>query len=102
MKCPICKKGTMQVFKDRMPIEHIEYEAYRCSMCGEELLDMRQVGALAKEYRKLQKAKEITFAKWGNSIAVRIPNSIVEELQITPGKRAIIRKDKLGIVIRTA
>ena len=99
MKCPLCNKGTMEVIKDIMEQDSIAFEAYRCSHCGEEIMDMQQLKRLAAKYRKLRKAKEITFAKWGNSIAVRIPHEIVSEYKITSGKQGIIMKEKEGIKI---
>jgi len=43
---------------------------------------MKQLKVLASKYRKLRSAKDITFTKWGNSIAVRIPSEIVDEYNI--------------------
>ena len=63
---------------------------------------MKQLKILAHKYRELRKAKEITFAKWGNSLAVRIPNEIAEDLRIVEGKHGILTKDKKGIRIVTA
>jgi len=35
----------------------------------------------------------------GNSIAVRIPSSYVKELKITPGKSAVLMKERNGLRI---
>ena len=99
MKCPICNKGEMEKIKDIIKQDGIEFEAFKCRSCGEEIMDMRQLKTLAQKYRKLRKAKEITFAKWGNSIAVRIPGEIVNEYNLTSGKHGIMTKDKDGIKI---
>jgi len=99
MRCPICKKGNMERIKNSMDQDNIEFEAYKCKNCGEEIMDMKQLKVLASKYRKLRKAKEVTFAKWGNSIAVRIPSEIVQEYKITSGKQGIITKEKEGIKI---
>ena len=99
MKCPICKKGKMAKVKNIMEQDGIEFEEFKCSSCGEEIVDMKQLEALADKYRKLRKAKEITFAKWGNSIAIRIPSDIVDEYKITSGKHAILTAEKRGIKI---
>ena len=98
MECPICK-GKMEKIKDKLKEDRIEFEAYRCLSCGEEIIDMKQLKSLADKYRKLRKAKDITFAKWGNSIAVRIPSEIAEEFNIKSGKPGILTKDKEGIKI---
>lgn len=99
MKCPICQKGEMKKIKEIIKQDKIEFEAFKCSICNEELMNMKQLKSLANKYRQLRKAKEITFAKWGNSIAVRIPNEIVEEYKITSGKQGILIKNKEGIKI---
>ena len=82
-----------------MEQDEIEFEAYKCSSCGEEIVDMAQLKVLAKKYRELRKAKEVTFAKWGNSIAIRIPRNIVKEYNIKSGKSAILTTDNKGIKI---
>ena len=97
MKCPVCQKGDMEKKKDVIEQDKVEFEAFKCSECGEEIMTMKQLKALAGEYRKLRNAKEVTFAKWGNSIAVRIPSDIAEEYHIFAGKHGILTKDKEGI-----
>jgi DNA-directed RNA polymerase subunit RPC12/RpoP len=99
MKCLVCRKGKMKTFVDRIPNEKIDFEFYRCLNCGEEILDMQQLKVLANKYKRLRKAKEITFSKWGNSIAVRIPNDIVKNYKIKSGKHGTIIKEKEGIKI---
>lgn len=89
----------MEMKKDIIEQDGVEFEAYRCSKCGEEIMTMKQMRVLAGKYRKLRNAKEITFAKWGNSIAVRIPSDIAEEYHISEGKRATMTRDKKGIRI---
>jgi transposase-like protein len=102
MKCPICNKTEMERVKDVVEQDGIEFEAFKCASCGEEIMDMKQLGTLASKYRKLRKAKEITFAKWGNSIAVRIPSDLAKEYHIEAGKSGILTKDKEGIKIISA
>ncbi len=99
MKCPTCKKGEMVKKKDVMKEDGVSYEYYFCSLCKEEILDMGQLQSIAKKYRKLRKAKEVTFSKWGNSIAVRIPNEIAQDLSIRPGNHGLLQKEKKSIKI---
>lgn len=99
MKCPSCSKGTMKKIKDSIEQDDIDFESYQCTTCGEEILTMQQMKVLAHKYRNLRRSKEITFAKWGNSLAVRIPNEIVTELNISEGKHGILTRDKKGIRI---
>lgn len=97
MKCPVCQKGIMEKKKDAIEQDGVEFEAFKCPRCGEEIMTMKQLKAIAVKYRKLRAAKDITFAKWGNSIAVRIPSEIAEEYNISAGKRGILTKDKKGL-----
>lgn len=89
----------MEKQKDVIEQDGIEFEAFKCSSCGEEIMNMKQLKALAGKYRKLRKAKEVTFAKWGNSLAVRIPSDIAGEFKLSAGKHGIIMKEKKGIKI---
>jgi len=98
MKCPLCP-GTMEEVEDTIKQDNVGFHAYKCSKCGEELMDMSQLKDLAKQYRELRKAKEITFAKWGNSLAVRIPNDLVRELNIKEGDHALLKRSKEGLEI---
>ncbi len=97
MRCPTCQKGTMEKKKDVIEQDGIEFDAFKCSRCGEEIMTMKQLKVLAGKYRELKNAKEITFAKWGNSIAVRIPSDIAEEYNIAAGKHGMMIKEKKGI-----
>jgi len=53
MKCPVCQKEKMEKKKDVMEQEGIDFEAYKCPECGEEIMDMKQLKILAGKYRKL-------------------------------------------------
>ncbi|OGM03291.1 hypothetical protein A3K72_03200 [Candidatus Woesearchaeota archaeon RBG_13_36_6] len=92
MKCNKCKK-QMQKTKDVIKEDNIEFDIYECKHCGERLMDMKQLHQLANKYRKLKKAQEVKFTKWGNSIAVRISKNFVNDLKIRPGKAALMYKD---------
>lgn len=94
MKCLICNKGEMKKIKDLIKQDGIEFEAFKCDSCGEEIMDMKQLKVLAQKYRKLRQSKEITFAKLENSIAVRIPKDVAQEYHIKSGKQGILTKDK--------
>jgi|GEM_PF-871586 ssDNA-binding Zn-finger/Zn-ribbon topoisomerase 1 len=97
--CPVCQKGKMEKKKDIMEQDGIEFESYKCLECGEGIMNMKQLRLLASKYRKLRQAKDIIFAKWGNSIAVRIPSDIADEYNISVGKHGTLTKDKEGIKI---
>ncbi|MDD9953956.1 MAG: AbrB/MazE/SpoVT family DNA-binding domain-containing protein [Candidatus Woesearchaeota archaeon] len=88
----------MKAFRDSIEEDGIGFDAYKCA-CGEEILDMQQMKALAKKYRTLRDAKKITFSQWGNSLAVRIPKDFVTDLSLANGTSGLITKDKKGIRI---
>lgn len=96
MKCPSCE-GKME--PKESTLDGITYRFHSCTSCGEELLDMKQLGKLAGKYRKLRKSKDVTFSKWGNSLAVRIPKDIADELGIKEGSQGLITKEKDGLKI---
>ena len=77
----------------------IEFEAFKCKSCGEEIMNMSQLKTLASKYRKLKDSKEVKFTKWGNSLAVRIPHEIASDFNISEGKTGILTKEKEGIKI---
>jgi len=96
MKCHQCK---VKMGKVKGKMNGVEYEFFKCKKCGEELLDMQQLKELGKKHKKMRTSKEVTFAKWGNSLAIRIPKDIVDEFHLSPGKEAVLFKDKEGIRI---
>ncbi|MBI2147617.1 hypothetical protein HYU19_04010 [Candidatus Woesearchaeota archaeon] len=99
MNCPSCRKGILEKKDDVIKQDGVSFEIFYCKACGEEIMTMKQLKALATKYRKLRKAKEVTFAKWGNSIAMRIPSGIAEEYGISPGKHGTLTKDKEGFKV---
>ncbi len=98
LKCPICK-GKMEKIKDNITQDKVDFEAYKCSKCKEELMNLQQLKKLAKKYRELRKSKEITFSKWGNSIGIRIPSEYVDAFNIKAGKQGILTKTDKEIKI---
>ena len=95
----MCNKGNMRKVTDLIKEDNVDFETYKCNNCGEELMDMKQLKVLANKYRELRKAKEISFAKWGNSIAIRIPNEFIKEYDIKVGKQAVIISQKGSLKI---
>ena len=74
----------------------IVYEAYQCEKCNEVVLDMGQAEAYMKA---AEKAKEVTFSTWGQSLAVRIPKDLVQALHLKPKDKAKIIAEKDGFRI---
>jgi Zn-finger nucleic acid-binding protein len=100
MICPYCKK-QMQKTKDIIEQDNIEFDVYECKKCGERLMDMKQLNKLANKYRKLKGAKQVKFAQWGNSLALRISKDLVNELSLKPGKGGLMYKEgkELRIIV---
>lgn len=80
----------------------VEYDYYKCPKCKEEILDMGQLHDAAEKYTALRKAREVKFQKWGNSMAVRIPKQIADELHIVPDKTGLMVKEKKTLKIVVA
>ena len=99
MRCPTCKKGVMSPYEDSIVQDGVTFDAMKCSHCGEEIMTMPQLEDLAGKYRRIRDAKKITFAKWGNSLAVRIPQDIAKKFNIAEGREGTLVKEKEGIMI---
>lgn len=100
MNCPICH-GSMKRVKDEIAEDKVAFSAYRCEKCGEELLTMSQLKGLAEKYRELRRAKHTRIVRWGNSLAVRIPQELAEELGIGEGDNAVLKKSRSGFEVTT-
>jgi len=73
--------------------KNISYRHWKCTRCGDEVLDMEQLHELAEQYRKMQKVK---VSRWGNALAVRIPKEIVISQKIKAGEKVRIQEEKIG------
>ena len=98
MKCPYCKI-EMKKQKGIIEEDNFTFEGFKCPKCGEELLNMEQLSKLATKYRKLKNSKKVKFAKWGNSLAIRIPKESIEKLGIREGDEGTLIQDKNGLKI---
>ena len=43
---------------------------------------------------------ETTLQKWGNSLGVRLPKSVIKHQALQAGVRVVLDEHKLGIIIR--
>jgi hypothetical protein len=89
----------MERFKGMIEEDRVPFDGLRCTSCGEEILTMSQLKILAKSYRKLRKGKNVTFASWGTSVAVRIPKEVAEHYHIQSGCKGILTKESAGFRI---
>ena len=63
----------------------IEYESWSCASCGEEILDLKQAEHYA---RKLEAVQQVTFSKWGEALAMRVPAKMAKSLKLKPHQKA--------------
>ncbi len=83
----------MKKSSDKIKEDNIIFEIHKCEECKEEILDMNQLKKLAKKYRTLKLAREVTFSQWGNSLAVRVSKQLTNDLNIKQGDKGIIYKE---------
>jgi len=94
MNCIKCS-GKMIEKKDITP-EGVEYKYFKCTECGEEIVNMKQLHNVAEKYREMKKFT-VKLSKWGESIGIRIPKELIkkyklkknEEISLIPEKNAI-------------
>ena len=84
--CSECK-GTMKELTAKTP-EGFEYSYFKCSKCGEEIVDMKQLHDVAQKYREMKRF-HAKVSKWGMSLGVRIPKELAmryhleDEMEVT-------------------
>ena len=95
-KCSECGK-QMEEKKGFTP-EGISYKYFKCSKCGEEILDMKQLHEVAKQYRaiKLYHAK---VTRWGQSLGLRIPKALATKYQFKANDEVALIPEKNSIRI---
>ena len=89
-KCSECKE-EMKEMKGRTP-EGVEYKYYRCSKCGYEIVDMKQLHEVAEKYREM-KRYHAKLTPWGKSLGLRIPKELAEKYKFK-GERTVVPEDK--------
>jgi len=95
-KCRGCSSG-MKEFFDKTP-EGAGYKYFKCTKCGEEILNMEQLHNVADSYRKIKKY-HIKLSKWGLSLGIRIPKEVVEKYKLKNNEDVIIIPDEGGIKV---
>lgn len=78
--------------------EGIAYHFSRCKKCGEEVVDMKQLHAVAEQYRMLKKY-HVKLSKWGLSLGIRIPKELVEKYHLKDDEEVAIVPEKKGLRI---
>ena len=87
-KCFECS-GAMDLVRGTR--KGVDYAAYRCVKCGEEIMSLDQA---ANYLDAAQSAKTVSLSKWGKSLGLRIPASIVRKFRLSDKKKARITEEK--------
>lgn len=89
--------GQMRQLVDKTP-EGIPYRYYRCRKCAEEIVDMKQLRAVASEYRLIKKY-HVKLSRWGLSLGMRIPKEVVKRYNLKSNEEVIIVPESEGLKI---
>jgi len=95
-KCSECG-GSLNELIGKTP-ESIEYHYYKCTRCGEEIVDMKQLHAVATQYRTL-KSYHAKLSKWGLSLGMRIPKEVVHKYDLKNNSEVVIIPEAEGIKV---
>ena len=93
-----CSCGGNMEEKVDETVDGVQYKYFLCKKCGEEILDMRQLHAVADIYRKM-KIHHAKLSQWGQSLGLRIPKQLVEKYNFKPDEEVSIIPEKGGIKI---
>lgn len=95
-KCSECG-GNMNEYTNKTP-EGIEYKYFKCSKCGEEIVNMKQLHNVAEKYR-IMKRYYVKLSRWGLSLGLRIPSELVQKYKFKDNEEVNIISEKDGIKI---
>jgi len=97
--CSECK-GEMIEEIAKTP-ENINYKYYKCSKCGEEIVNMKQLHDVAEKYMTM-KTYHVKLSKWGLSVGLRIPKELTKKYRLKDDEEVkIIPEDKGFRVLAT-
>ncbi len=95
-KCSECNR-IMEELIDKTP-EGINYKYFKCSKCGEEIVDIKQLHNLAEKYRTI-KSYRVKLSKWGLSLGLRIPKELAKKYNLKDNKEVAIIPEEKSIKI---
>ena len=78
--------------------EGATYSYYRCANCCEEIVDMKQLQAVAQQYREMKKYTA-KISKWGESLGIRIPKELAEQYSLKQNGEVTLIPEKKAIKI---
>ena len=94
MTCPDC--GSKKIGLKEGAYKGVGYIAYKCQSCGEETFTLDQAKTLVNA---AQEARQVTFSKWGETLAVRIPAAVVRRFHLKPKSKGKLIEDGGGFKI---
>jgi hypothetical protein len=95
-RCSECGSGMKELTAETP--EGFEYKYFKCGKCGEEIVDMKQLHAIAGKYRKLKKY-HAKLSRWGLSLGLRIPKELVNKYHLKHDKEITLIPEDEGIKI---
>jgi len=78
--------------------DNISYRYYQCEKCKEEIVDMKQLEDVAREYRELKRFNT-KICKWGLSLGLRIPQELAKRYRLKDKREVSIIPEEKGIKI---
>ena len=94
--CSECK-GEMTEESAKTP-ENVNYKYYKCSKCGEEIVNMKQLHDVAEKYRTM-KTYNVKLSRWGLSVGLRIPKELTKKYSLKDDKEVRIVPEKEGFMV---
>ncbi len=92
-KCVECS-GELEQFRGAR--KGVEYSAYKCKKCGEEIMTL---GQASKYLDDAKLAKTVCVSRWGKSLGIRIPAAIAKKFKLSEKSKAEIIENKSGFQV---
>ena len=99
MKCPICEEGRLNTKKVPYSVYGVElgiFQAQVCNACGEQWFDeetSKRIQELEKKKGLFLLSKKSKVSYSGNSLIVRIPESVAKFMKIKKEDEVIIHPE---------
>lgn len=95
-KCSECGKKMDE--KIGFTPEGINYKYFKCSKCGDEILDMKQLHEVAEQYRAIKQYRA-KVTRWGQSLGLRIPKALAKKYRFKANDEVALIPEKNSIKI---
>ena len=103
--CPMCEKGKLKkgtIKEEMFGIYLGTFPADICSACGESFTDekiMKKIEIAAKKKGVWGLGVKTKIAKAGNSLAIRIPQKLVQFLNLKEGEETYLHPESRKLVM---